>query len=144
MPKSSSKRKSSSKVKHRNNAVPITLRLNRDAEFMLQITSHQELFKLENKIPDERTWHMLTARLNIGSRLSLKYTDSAQAIMLEALDCMREIFARFQRVSKYGATDKELNSIKLALNLTDDMQRDGTARDLRDAINYVFKYGAID
>ena len=122
--------------------IPICFRFNGDDERKLQLVPHQELAKLISGDGDASSWHTLTARLNIGLVLaSANFPDAAQT-MAAALNSICDVRERFQRVGKYGVSGDEARMIGAGLVLTDEMQLASTRRQMRDAIEFVYREGA--
>jgi hypothetical protein len=125
--------------------LPVTIRFNADDERTLQLVPHQELALLMAGDGTEQSWHTITCRLNIGMTLArIRDTGEEIVTMAQALDAVCDVSDRFKRIGKWGASGEEAKLIGAGLVLTDDMQLDSTRREMRDAMKYVFKEGAIN
>lgn len=119
-------------------ALPIMFRFNAEDERLLQLVPHQELAKMIAGDGDATSWHTITARLNIGLTLARKlFGDPETIVMAHALDSICDVRDRFQRVGKYGVSGDEAKRIGAGLVLVDDLQKNCTRRECRDAINHV-------
>ena len=124
--------------------LPVIIRLGENDERNLSLIPHIELDKLRNGWQNETHWNTITCRLNIGMTLSKLFNGNESTIMEMALCAMLDIQDRFIRVGKWGSTQDELQLAHDGLVLTDDMQKNTTRREHRDAVQYVFKNGALD
>ena len=110
----------------------------------MQLIPHLEFAKLKAMEADESTWHTLAARLNVGQLLAHRHFNEAEKIICRnALDAMVSIRDRHSKVGKWGGTGDELRDIGKALNLTDEMQKASTRRELRDTISHVYEVAGI-
>lgn len=131
---------------HQRKPRQLSIMFGLDAEHarMLQLRAHADLAKLRIGLAGEEEWNTLTCRLNIGLQLAHNhYNVNAEGLLQKALAAMKAIHERQARLAKYGATGDELTTIGDALVLTDDMQKGCTRRELRDAIDHVFKVAAV-
>ena len=125
--------------------IPIMFRHNSESERTLQLLPHVEYMKLKNGIADEESWNTLACRLNIGQKLAHndKYGEDVRNTTDAAITAIKCIYDRFKNVGKFGATGDELLQIGDALNLTDELQKASTRRELLNATEYVFKHAAV-
>lgn len=125
--------------------IPVVFRFNQEDETRLQMAPHAELLKLRNGMGDTGTWHTIVCRLNIGITVAhnTSQSDEIKKALADSLAAMRVIFARHQKTDKWGATGDELKAVGEGLVLTDDLQKAVTRRDLRDAMEHVFKVAAV-
>lgn len=132
------------KYKPRAPTIPVIFRFGAEHERDLQLIPHTELLKLRQGLGDSETWHTLTARLNLGMVLATAtHPQEATDAMESALNAMRSIARRHDKVKKYGATGEELQAIGAGLDLTDEMQKIATRRELRDALGIVYRVAGI-
>lgn len=125
--------------------IPVLFRFGQEDEQKLQMVPHAELLKLRNGLADAGTWHTIVCRLNIGMTIAHQgeQSDEAKQAMAESLQAMRDVWARHEKTAKWGASGDELKAIGDGLVLTDDLQKASTRRELRDAMNHVFKVAAV-
>ena len=136
-------KKRNKKYKPKPATLPLTIRFDEDSERTLQLLPHQELEQLREGKGEEKNWHTITCRLNIGLTLAYNiFTDCKQELD-DALQCMREIYARNERIGKWILTGDELRIVGQGLFLTDEMQLKSTRRELNTAMDVVFIQAAI-
>lgn len=129
--------------KPQRDCIPMTIRFNSDDERTLQLAPHQELAKMIAGDGDATSWHTITARLNIGLTLARKlFGDQETIVIAHALDSICDVRDRFQRVGKYGASGDEARYIGAGLVMVDDLQKNCTRRECRDAIEFVMREAA--
>ena len=122
--------------------IPMTIRFNGEDERKLQLVPHQELAKLIAGDGDATSWHTITARLNTGLVLASAHFPDAAQTMAAALNAICDVRERFQRVGKYGVSGDEARMIGAGLVITDEMQLASTRRQMRDAVEFVYREGA--
>lgn len=124
--------------------IPVIFGITQDASRDLQLVPHAELLKLRNGLADEPTWHTLVCRLNVGMTIAHqgKQNDEVKKTMAESLQAMRDVWVRHEKTSKWGASGEELKAIGDGLVLTDDLQNVSTRRELREAVNHVYRVAA--
>ena len=140
MAKSSKPRK---KYKPRPTAIPVTIRHDAEGDTDLQLIPHLSLENLRQGRPDASDWHTLTARLNLGMVLANFAHKEAVESMLASLNAMLAIARRHDSMGKWGGSGDEYAAIGEGLRLTDDMQMLATRRELKAALEIVFREGAI-
>jgi hypothetical protein len=141
MGKNKSPRKS---YKQKPVVLPMPYRFNRDGEIDLQLIPHLEFQKLKLMCADDETWNTLAARVNVGYVLANSYAGDKQKTACSlALDALVLIKNRHYEIGKFWSSGDELEAIGEALNLTDDMQKASTRRDLRDALEHVYEVAGI-
>ncbi|KAF3997523.1 hypothetical protein [Glaciimonas immobilis] len=125
--------------------MPITIRHSGSDEKALMFDAHTELLKMREGVATPESWHVLTCRLNIGNTLAhWNFNDTARDVMDTGLEALRQVYARMERTDKWGCSADELASISAALVLTDDIQMASTRRELRNAIDHVYKVAGIE
>lgn len=111
----------------------------RAMEQMAAWTGYAEYMKLQGRVATEESWHILTGRLNIGSRYSLHFPEENHSeLMLKALDACVAIQKR-AGVHGYVAGDLELEDIRIGLSLTESMQAKLSKKDIQAAVAYVIR-----
>lgn len=125
-------------------STPIAFRHNAEEETALQLAPHLSLSKFRQGIADEQDWHTLAARVNVGS-IAANWHDQSEAIgaMNDGLHAIRSVSARHQRTQAWGITGDELKAIGEALNLTDEIQKGLTRREMASVIRYVFNNAGV-
>jgi hypothetical protein len=100
-----------------------------------------ELAKLRDGTADEGTWHTLVCRLDWGCFMSIDHFENIEAndAIHAALNSMRSIKDRFDRLGKWGMSGEEFVSIGAALNLVDDMQSQTTRREQEASFDAMMK-----
>jgi len=127
-------------------ALPINYRFSKDIEIKLSLIPHECLRNFKEGRQEESDWHVLAARINIGSKLTVHhFSDNEEAIaaMNLALESLQGVWARYRRLGKIGMTGEEYNHIATALNLTDEMQTLCTRRELDAALNETIEQAAV-
>lgn len=136
------KRNKKYKPKGNGKVLPEIFRL-RAMEEMAAWTGYAEWMKLQARIADERSWNILTGRLNIGSRYSLHFPEEGNGEhILKALDACIAIQKRAP-VHGYVAGDIELEDIRRGLALTEQMQAKLSKVDIQKCVRYVIERAAI-
>lgn len=122
---------------------PLSIRFNAEHERALQIIPHVELDNLIKGRVSDSTFSNLALRVNFGNQIAHNfYEDDIKAVTQGGVDAMISVKERFARTSKYGASKDEQLAIGYALTLADDLQKNCTRREIRDALMYVIKYGS--
>lgn len=128
--------------KHRKNrrthqprarSLPSCFRFSSKAETDLQLVPHIELSKILDGTATEAAWHTLAFRINVGQAVAaLYFTDHGELrdAMDDAVIAIAEVGKRFRARGRIGVTGDEFRVIGRALNLTDDMQKSCTRRQL--------------
>ena len=118
--------------------IPMTIRHDAESERELQLNPHVELLKLREGCADEGAWHTLVCRLNVGVTMAHQTHRKSEYLLAQAgLQAMREIWARYERTAKWGASGDNIKDIGEALVTTDNLQLSLTRRQLAEAIRYV-------
>jgi len=130
--------------KYRPKLVPLlpkVFRQTHEADTMLKMIPHSELEKLRDGNADEGTWHTLVCRLDWGCFMSIDHFQNIEVndAIQAALNSMRSIKARFERVGKWGMSGEEFLNIGAALNLVDDMQSQTTRREQEASFDAMMK-----
>lgn len=122
--------------------MPVTIRFSNDDSNTLKNLPHADLFKLRNQINDESAIHCIIVRLNQASVLvNGLFADGAE-IIAEGLRGIAEVKRRYELMGRVGMSDNEYESIRVALNLADQIQDKTTRREQRDALKYVYQVAA--
>lgn len=124
--------------------LPINIRFGADAEIKLQLIPHQFLEQLRTGGFEEHMWHAMAARMNLGNTLAYTYFHDAREAMDAACRALKSVWERFERTGKWGATGEEFGQLGDGLNLTDDMQKQCTRRELDSAMEHVYRVAAVD
>ncbi len=136
--------KKRSKYRPRDPVIPVVLRFGAREERNLQLIPHQYLAEFREGRGSEKGWHTLAARLNHGFVLARDNFDGdAVAVMSKALDALRAVYDRHQRLKTWGATGEEFFAMGDGLNLTDKMQLKCTRRELDAALKKIIPAGAM-
>lgn len=119
--------------------LPITIRHSSKADTALQLIPQSDVDKLRDGTADEFTINTLAVRLNWGYVMAGENFDTPEArqSMIDALDALRSVKARFEKLGKYGCTQAEFQALGVGLGLTDEMQMMTTRRQQRDALRVV-------
>jgi hypothetical protein len=126
-------------------ALPITYRFSQSNELSLQLYPHTALSKFKDGTAEEADWHALAARLNLGNTLAYThYEGEVKEMMDKAALALRSVRQRNEKMGKWGCTGDEFNAMGDGLNLTDDMQKQCTRRQLHDAMAHVIRNAAIN
>lgn len=126
-------------------ALPITYRFSQENETDLQLIPHTSLSKFKEGVADSQDWHTLAARLNLGNTLAYThYEGEVKQMMDRAALALRSVFKRHEDIGKWGCTGDEFNAMGDGLNLTDQMQKECTRRQLHDAMAHVIRNAAIN
>ncbi|SOZ15559.1 conserved hypothetical protein [Cupriavidus taiwanensis] len=113
--------------------LPVMFRFSRNAEVNLQLIPHVELSKILDGTATEAAWHTLAFRINVGQAVATLYYADNQALrdaMDAAVIAVAAVGKRFANRGALGVTGDEFRAIGQGLNLTDDMQRTCTRRQL--------------
>ncbi|NSX15591.1 hypothetical protein HTY52_16015 [Cupriavidus taiwanensis] len=108
-------------------------RFSRNAEVDLQLIPHVELSKILDGTATESAWHTLAFRINVGQAVASLFFKEHQELrdaMDTAVEAVAHVGKRFQQRGRLGVTGDEFRAIGDALNLTDEMQRACTRRQL--------------
>lgn len=121
--------------------LPINMRFNAETERKLQMVPHAELEKVRLGISNEESMHTIIARLNLGYVLAGEFFEGGEQreVMEKSLVAVRSMKERFARTGKVGATGDEFFAIGDGLNMTDEMQKHCTRRELDKAMTFVFE-----
>ena len=121
--------------------LPKVIRHTHEADTMLKMIPHMELAKLRDGTADEGTWHTLVCRLDWGCFMSIDHFENIEAndAIQAALNGMRSIKDRFDRLGKWGMSGEEFVNIGAALNLVDEMQSQTTRREQEDSFNAMLR-----
>ena len=121
--------------------LPKVFRQTPEVDRMLKMIPQQELQSLRDNTADKGTWNTLTCRLDWGLFMAIDHFDNIDAndAIIDALDSMRSIKARYERIGKWGMTGEEFLNIGAALNLVDDMQTQTTRREQEDSFDAMMK-----
>lgn len=126
-------RKSRRAHRPRENCLPVMFRFSRNAEIDLQLIPHVELDKILDGTATEAAWHTLAFRINVGQVVATLYFADNQAL-LDAMDAavlaVVAVGKRYRERGRLGVTGDEFRAIGDGLNLTDEMQRNCTRRQL--------------
>lgn len=117
----------------RENCLPVCFRFSSKAEVDLQLVPHSELSKILDGTATEAAWHTLAFRINVGQVVATMYfTDNHELrdAMDAAVIAIAEVGKRFRARGRMGVSGDEFRAIGQGLNLTDDMQRACTRRQL--------------
>lgn len=133
-----------SRYRPRQAILPVVFRFDGNNERNLQLIPHQMLEELRHGQGTEEGWHTMAARLNLGFVLARDhFNEEAQAVMAQALDALRAVYARHERTQQWGTTGEEFFAMGEGLNLTDTMQLKCTRRELQQAIENILPAGAL-
>ncbi|MEC3766846.1 hypothetical protein [Cupriavidus sp. SS-3] len=113
--------------------LPVMFRFSRNAEVDLQLIPHVELSKILDGTATEAAWHTLAFRINVGQVVASLYYADNQALrdaMDAAVMAVSAVGKRLASRGALGVTGDEFRAIGQGLNLTDDMQRACTRRQL--------------
>ena len=125
-------------------SVPITIRHGADDDRVLMLVPHTCLDDLKRGSQDNTNWNTITARLNVSLVISKALCiPDVQTSILNALDAICDVRGRFDRVGRWGVNEEEEKLIGAGLVLADDIQKQSTRREMRDAIRYVFSEATI-
>lgn len=117
----------------RENCLPICFRFSSKAEVDLQLVPHSELSKILDGTATEAAWHTLAFRINVGQVVAtLYFADNLplRDAMDAAVAAIADVGKRFRERGRIGVNGNEFRAIGQGLNLTDDMQRVCTRRQL--------------
>lgn len=124
--------------------LPINIRFGADVEHTLQFVPHAELEKVRLGTSDEASMHTIIFRINIGYTLAGEFFEGGRDVMEKALAAVKAMRERFERTGKVGATGEEFFAIGDGLNLTDEMQKQCTRRELDKVMVFVHAYAGRD
>ncbi|GAQ30273.1 hypothetical protein SAMD00023378_3956 [Ralstonia sp. NT80] len=131
-----------SKRKHRGRParelrmLPILFRFSRDDDINLQIRAHAALQHVSTGNADEKDWHTISDRVNVGlalSRQAFPDRTDVHELMDQAVLAVVSLGKRYRAVGRMVATGHELTVIGDALQLIDEMQKETTRRQQRAA-----------
>ncbi|MBP0629773.1 hypothetical protein J8I32_12840 [Cupriavidus sp. AcVe19-1a] len=108
-------------------------RFSGNAEVDLQLVPHVELSKILDGTATEAAWHTFAFRINLGQVVATLYFADNQGLrdaMDAAVAAVADVGKRFRQRGRLGVTGDEFRAIGQGLNLTDDMQRACTRRQL--------------
>lgn len=126
-------RKSRRPHRPREIRLPVCYRFSHNAEVDLQLVPHSELSKVLDGTATESAWHTLSFRINVGQAVAtLFFSDNLplRVAMDAAVVAIAEVGKRYRARGRLGVSGDEFRAIGLGLNLTDDMQRICTRRQL--------------
>ncbi|SDO94671.1 hypothetical protein SAMN04488595_103176 [Ralstonia sp. 25mfcol4.1] len=113
--------------------LPSCYRFSNKAEVDLQLIPHVELSKILDGTATENAWFTLGFRVNVGQLAAALYFAENRELR-EAMDAAVEAIAavgkRYRARGRLGVTGDEYRVIGRALNLTDEIQRMCTRREL--------------
>ena len=126
--------------------LPVSYRFDRESETYLQLLPHNALAKFKTGEVVDEDWHTLASRLNLGNSLAHQWFDNEEAktVMNTAVEALRSVWVRHEKLEKWGMTGEEHNQIAAGLVLTDEMQANCTRRELRESMRYVIENAAIN
>ena len=119
--------------------LPVNIRFAQHHETDLQLTPHTTLDQFRGGTAQERDWHLLALRLNWGRMLAGEHFQDAIDDMATAQSALRCVRERNERTGSWGVSQQEFEAIGAALNLVDFMQLKCTRRELRDALDAVYR-----
>lgn len=129
-------RKSRRARRPRENRLPVCYRFSGKTETALQLVPHVELSKILDGTATEAAWYTLGFRINVGQLAAALYF-SENAELRDAMDAavtaITDVGKRFRARGRLGVTGDEFRAIGRALNLTDEIQRMCTRRELLEA-----------
>lgn len=117
----------------RESCLPVMYRFSGNAEVDLQLIPHVELSKILDGTASEASWHTLAFRINVGQVVATLFFADNQDLrdaMDAAVVAVADVGKRFRLRGRLGVTGDEFRAIGQGLNLTDDMQRTCTRRQL--------------
>lgn len=117
----------------REKCLPSCFRFSSKAETDLQLFPHSELSKILDGTATESAWHTLAFRINVGQAVAtLYFADNGELrdAMDAAVIAVADVGKRFRARGRMGVTGDEFRVIGQGLNLTDDMQKACTRRQL--------------
>lgn len=123
---------------HGHIQLPINIRFNSADETKLQLVPLELAMNFIEGTADESTWHTVMLRINWGRFLARDHFPDVEPALVEAQMAMREILARNERTGKWGAAKPEYDSIYEALRISNEMQKQCSRRELRDALEAVY------
>lgn len=134
------KRKHRGRPARAQRALSIMFRFSRDDDINLQIRAHAALQHVSTGNADERDWHAIGARVNVGqvlSRQAFPDRTDVHELMDQAVLAVVSLGKRYRAVGRMVATGQELTVIGDALQLIDEMQKETTRRQQRAATRLV-------
>ncbi|REE92615.1 hypothetical protein [Cupriavidus plantarum] len=117
----------------REACLPVMYRFSSNAEVDLQLIPHVELSKILDGTATEAAWHTLAFRINVGQVVATLYfaeNHELRDAMHAAVIAVADVGKRFHQRGRLGVNGDEFRAIGQGLNLTDDMQRSCTRRQL--------------
>ena len=131
--------------RYAKDALPVTYRFCQQNETDLQLIPHTCLSKFKEGVADSQDWHTLASRLNLGNTLAYThYEGEVKEMMDKAALALRSVFQRNERLGTWGCTGEEFNAMGDGLNLTDQMQKECTRRELQAAMCHVIENAAVN
>jgi hypothetical protein len=131
--------------KYAKDSLPVTFRFCQENETDLQLIPHTCLSKFKEGAADSQDWHTLASRLNLGNTLAYThYEGEVKGAMDRAIFALRDVKERNARTGAWGCTGDEFNAMGDGLNLTDQMQKECTRRQLQDAMAHVIEVAAVN
>jgi len=123
--------------------LPKTIALGRDATWRLQMVPHQQLEKMREGLGDEISWNTLACRLNVGLTLADRWFPLLKSDIDDALAALREVWLRYEMLRKMGVNGDQFRIIGRGLVFTDEMQTQCTRREIMGVTDEVFSKAAI-
>jgi hypothetical protein len=133
------------KPRYAKDTLPVVYRFSQGNETDLQLIPHTSLSKFKEGAADSRDWHTLASRVNLGNTLAYThYEGEVKTMMDRATQALGSVFKRHEKTGAWGCTGDEFNSMGDGLNLTDQMQKECTRRELQDAMAHVIEVAAVN
>lgn len=115
--------------------VPVLLRFSESDGRKLKLVPHESLIAIREGRGQEIDWYQLECRLKWGVMLSrFPEYQGVQPDFDAALDALRSLKARAERLRRWVATGDELRAIGEALVVCDEMQDGTTRKELRSTL----------
>jgi hypothetical protein len=124
-------------------SLPMTFGITSEAAMFLQMSPHQCLDEMRRGDGNDRAWHTIVCRLNIGLTLAHEHFPLAKQDMVDALQAMQEVGARHDFLKQWGMSGDQLKIVGVGLSLCDDMQNTVTRREFSKAVDEVFEKAAV-
>lgn len=123
-----------SKIFH-SDMLPINFRFDSEAETKLQLVPHSQLERFLAGCGDIVAFEDVACRCNFGALMAQKhYTAAEIAPAKEALIALLAMQHRYKTTGKWGVSGDEFTAIKAGLNMTDEIQKNSTRREMRDVL----------
>lgn len=119
--------------------LPVTIRFAQRHETDLQLNPHTTLDKFRDGAAEEGDWHLLALRTNWGRVLAERHFVDAAPEMMAGQDALLAVKEHYIRTERWGIAQPEFVAMGQALNLTDAIQLQCTRRELRDALEVVYR-----